>query len=331
MPRGVKRQLEDAASSASVRGLLHTGHVSITGLSSILKHIRGSSAEIPVSRTTLSKVNLERFLSLRFVENVPLVDGGEWPWEYADPCKLLEAVVEHKRSLQDLYTRAVAESPPSLESPWSLVVAYDEFSPGNKLQPDNRRKTMVLSFTFKELGQVALCNGTAWLVPVCIRQSHFSQLQGGWSNLLRLFLTRILLGPGGLATSGTPLQLADGRTVLLFARLTNLLSDGEGLKVGLDWKGHGGLKPCFKHYNILKKDLNVEHVLLALVASPQLIRLAPNTSNPGWTSGFRFGHSCRGVRRDRLLRPLQVQSLVSSRFCQIDGLAASRERTGNER
>jgi hypothetical protein len=250
---GKKRPLGDIGSSA-VAQLLHTGNVSITGLSTILKTVRDSASEVHVSRAKLAEVNLERFLGMRHIEQVPLVNGGHWEWELVDPCILLSAAVEHKRSLSELYTRAVADSPPSLDRPWSLVVAYDEFVPGNKLQPDNRRKTMVLSFTFKELGQVALYNGAAWLVPVCVRHSEIAALRGGWSHLLRLFLRRILFGPSGLATSGAPVRLLDGRTVLVFARVTNILSDGEGLKLGFDWKGHASLKPCFKHYNVFKKD-----------------------------------------------------------------------------
>jgi hypothetical protein len=146
--------------------------------------------------------------------------------------------------------------PPSIEHPWSLIVGFDEFSPGNKLQCDNRRKTMVLSFTFKELGQLALCKALVWHTPVCLRTSVITQVEGEWSHCLSVYLQRHLLGPCGLATSGVPVVLADGRPTLIFARLTNLLSDGDGLRMALDWRGHASLKPCFKHYNVFKKDFS---------------------------------------------------------------------------
>ena len=77
--------------------------------------------------------------------------------------------------------------------------------------------------------------------------------EGGWSNFLRVYLRQQLIGPLGIATSGVPLLL-NGAHVLLFANLTNILSDGDGIRIAFDWKGQGALKPCFKHYNVFKKD-----------------------------------------------------------------------------
>ena len=70
--------------------------------------------------------------------------------------------------------------------------------------------------------------------------------------MLAVFLRRHLLGADGLATEGCPLTV-DGRDVLLYAKLTNLLSDGEGLMKALSWKGAAGVKPCCKHHNVYKK------------------------------------------------------------------------------
>ncbi len=77
-------------------------------------------------------------------------------------------------------------------------------------------------------------------------------MEGGWARCLRAFLEHILLDPCGLATGGVPLSLDDG-PVMLFARLSNVLADGEGLMKGFDWKGASGLKPCVKHNNVVKK------------------------------------------------------------------------------
>ncbi len=151
-------------------------------------------------------------------------------------------------------TEAVRRHPPSIDHLWSLIVGFDEFTPGNKLQCDNRRKTMVLSFTFKELGQMSLCKALVWHTPVCLRTSVITQVEGEWTHCLSVYLQRHLLGPCGLATSGVPVVLADGRPTLIFARLTNLLSDGDGLRMALDWRGHASLKACFRHYNVFKKD-----------------------------------------------------------------------------
>ena len=86
-----------------------------------------------------------RFVSLRHIEHVPLAHGGKFEWEFADPNRLLASIVEHSPGLTAMYADAVRRSPPSMEHPWFLVVGFDEFTPGNTLQSDNRRKCMVLS------------------------------------------------------------------------------------------------------------------------------------------------------------------------------------------
>ena len=62
----------------------------------------------------------------------------------------------------------------------------------------------------------------------------------------------MLLNPCGLATGGVPLQLDSG-SVMLFARLSSVLADGEGHMKAFDWKGASALKPCVKHTNVIKK------------------------------------------------------------------------------
>ena len=166
---------------------------------------------------------------------------------------MLSEMIEKSQQLAELYNRAALENPPSVERPWSLVIGFDEFAPGNKLKVDNRRKCMNLGFSFLELGQIALFHDWAWLTPVCILSSGIGKIRGRWSHFLRVYLRFQLLGVCGLSTSGVPLML-QWQPVMLFASLTSILSDGDGLGTALDWKGHVSLKPCFKHINVFRKD-----------------------------------------------------------------------------
>ncbi len=61
-----------------------------------------------------------------------------------------------------------------LEPKW-LRIAFDEFIPGNKLQTDQTRKTMVLSFSFLQLGQAALSFGSSWSTAVCVRSNKIKE------------------------------------------------------------------------------------------------------------------------------------------------------------
>jgi hypothetical protein len=44
------------------------------------------------------------------------------------------------------------------------------------MQFDHARKTMVVSFTFLELGQQHVSDGTAWLTPICLRTTKIDQV-----------------------------------------------------------------------------------------------------------------------------------------------------------
>ena len=237
--------------------LLHTGSISKTGLASILREVSSGSSGSSSTKhwaRKLGRADHGRFDSLRLAVDMPLADGGSFSWELAHPGRLLAETVANSPGLQRIYLDAVGRSPPSVQNPWSLIVAFDEFAPGDKLKVDNRRKAMVMSFAFRELGQAALTRTSVWSTPVIVRSCMIQQVVGGWPHFLKIILKLLLLDPCGLATGGVPLEL-NGAPLMLFARLGNILSDGEGLQRAYHWKGHAGLKPCLKHYNIFKKDI----------------------------------------------------------------------------
>ena len=177
--------------------------------------------------------------------------------------------------------------------------------PGNKLQCDNRRKCMVLSFSFLELGQAALSRDVCWFTAIVVRASKIQDAPGGWSQFLRLFLEHQLLGANGLSTSGVPLVLGD-RAVMLFAKLTNLMSDGDGLRSALNWKGASGLKPSFKHHNVFMKDIQQGPKTLTMERGRP-----PAVSQTGWPLGDNGGG-----------RPLSIALRLPS---QDSDLACRRE------
>lgn len=76
-------------------------------------------------------------------------------------------------------------------------------------------------------------------------------MSGGWSTILRAVLEHMFFGPKGFCNGGSPVLL-NGQHRLVFARLTNVLSDGDGLRQAWDWKGASSLHPCFKHPNVFR-------------------------------------------------------------------------------
>ena len=49
------------------------------------------------------------------------------------------------------------------------------------------------------------------------------------------------------------LSLSVHRPLLLFARVRNVLSDGDGHRIAFDWRGANALRPCLKHVNVVSK------------------------------------------------------------------------------
>ena len=181
-------------------------------------------------------------------------DGGDGTvaWEFADPSLLIPLILSKSSKLQDKYDLALRDHPCSPQSPWNLIIGFDEFAPGDKLKAGNHKKTMDLYFNFVELGHAALSQAATWFVPIAVRTDTCKAVSGGWAYMLAVFLKRIMLGTSGFATAGIPVVI-NGSPVLLFANLKILISDGDGLRLAYSWRGAASLKPCLKHNNVLKK------------------------------------------------------------------------------
>ena len=89
------------------------------------------------------------------------------------------------------------------------MIAFDEYSPGNKFKCDNGRKSMVLSYSFMELG-TELHSELVW-VP---RSKMIHTIAGGWSACLRNYLIQHCYSTSGISTAGIPLTI-QGQGVLL--------------------------------------------------------------------------------------------------------------------
>ena len=240
--------------------LLHIGGISKSGLRQVLLTLKDEH-DLPLltSRGSLDKVGMEMFNSVRICADLPRKKGKpSFPWEFADPNKLLSKYLSVSPALQRLYLNAVKKKNPTPQCPWQCIIGFDEFTPGDKFAPLSGRKVMVLSYSFLELGQSALCNDNAWITPAILRSRVIRDIQGGWPHAFKTYLKKMFLGPLGLATAGLAVDLCGEKTIL-FAKPFVLLSDGDGHRSALDWRGANAIRCCFKHVNVLKKDSNLAH------------------------------------------------------------------------
>ena len=125
---GRKRKLDDAELSG-LRKVLHTGGISMQGLEQLLKALRDAGIH-DASSVDIRRANAVEFEHVRYFLPMPLITGGTWDWEFADPCKLLQVALERSQTLQPLFSHAASGRKPTRDNPWNLVVGLDEFMPG---------------------------------------------------------------------------------------------------------------------------------------------------------------------------------------------------------
>lgn len=190
--------------SQKLQQLLHKGGISMNGLADLVAALREDDLSREHVRKKMADANRSKFEEIRHSVELPLAEGGSWVWHFLDPAKLLASLIAESASLQRLYTQAWRRSPPSPENPWSLVVAYDEFVPGNKLATDHTRKNMVVSFSFLQLGQGSLSCGTVWATSACVRSNRIAEVSHARRKLVACF--RRLPIRKGLALLGSSFQ-----------------------------------------------------------------------------------------------------------------------------
>ena len=178
---------------------------------------------------------------------MPLAEGTRsWDWELAEPNRLLSLMVRESDALQELFRRAIELHSPSQENPWTLILGYDEFSPGG-MKDLNDRKTMNLPYTFLQLGEHNIRSDAAWFTPVIVRHALVNDVSGSWGAMLLEYLRIHLLGQSGFSTAGVPVTI-DGEHVMIYASLDFMVADLDGHREGLDVKGANGYKCCIRHF-----------------------------------------------------------------------------------
>lgn len=152
-------------------------------------------------------------------------------------------------------------------TPWTLLFATDEVTPGNVLRPDNRRKHHALYVSFLEFG-VYLCKTSAWLPVGVLRSCICRRIVGGISAAVKYLLHSWFTGPGSLSQHG--ILLNPGQPVLLVAQCGRVICDGEAHRQLWDCKGASGSLPC--HMSGLKRGCNKNIITAAVHSHSPLLR-----------------------------------------------------------
>ena len=156
--RARKQQRIDDGRAPALARLQSVSNVKTTSskaLQTIMRQLEGSAP----NERALTDARQARFATLQTTLPLELErDGSTWDWPVCHPGHLLTRLVSESGMLQDMVADALAKNPCSKATPWTLLVGFDEFVPGNKLQLHNARKSMNLSFSFEQFGSLFLAN-----------------------------------------------------------------------------------------------------------------------------------------------------------------------------
>ena len=132
--RGVKRRKQDGAHELGQ--FIGRGGVSLTGLQKIGQMLAKSSSAADAlassTRKSLMETNKRAFDEVCCCEQLELEKGGHFKWELCDPGRLLAMRIANSRRLQDIYAELANARTIDIDNPLGLIVAFDEFTPGNK-------------------------------------------------------------------------------------------------------------------------------------------------------------------------------------------------------
>ena len=209
MERRLKKPKLNDDDKQVLKHVIGMGHLAKKRLEDIFKALKGRPEILDMNRETITDETYERYNLVKTKITVDLCAGGTWDWPIIDLNLLMQLLFKMRSCLFDAFLDRLVSKPCTQKYPWHLLIGFDEFTPGNKLKGDNRRKCMVLSVSFIELGPELLSVDAMWFTCVVVRHLQIENVTGGWSRMLRDYLKTLLLGPQGTFTVGVPFNQSE--------------------------------------------------------------------------------------------------------------------------
>jgi hypothetical protein len=177
-----------------------------------------------------------------------LKDGATMDWPLPNVSSLLLWHYECNPLFREAMVAAVKAKP---NTPLRLIVYSDEFTPGNVLHPEQRKKCCMWYLSVMEFAQ-ALSREHLWIPIAGLLSSKMKALSGTASQAHRVLMETALSDQLGICNSGILLSI-DGVKTLVTAMMQEPIADELGLKSTYDIKGSSGIKPCGKCTNVFMK------------------------------------------------------------------------------
>ena len=178
--------------------------------------------------------------------------GKSERWQCTSFSKLITRMIRDCPGFREALVELWVSKPCTQSNPYSLILYGDELVPGNVLALDQTRKLFGCQGCIKDLGPMFIRSDSSWFPLFCIRHTLAAEIPGGMSYVFRMYLRHLLLVEK-ISARGilVPLDTGAGHNVVLYFKVSNLIADGDALRMLLNWKGAKGKVACFFCLNVL--------------------------------------------------------------------------------
>ena len=181
------------------------------------------------------------------------VEPGKFDkWECTSFAKTITSMIRRSGSFKEKLLELWRSKPCTKSNPYNLLIYGDELVPGNVLHLDTTRKLFGCQCCIKDFGPQHIHANYNWIPLFCIRHNVASWIPGGMSYVLRMYLRHMMLvekiNDRGVVV---PLDTEAAKHVVLYFKVSNLICDGDALRMLTNWKGAKAKLPCFRCLNVL--------------------------------------------------------------------------------
>ena len=181
------------------------------------------------------------------------VEPGKFAkWQCTSFAKTIDMMIRRSGAFKEQLLELWRARPCTKSKPYSLLIYGDELVPGNVLHLEQTRKLFGCQGCIKDFGPQFIKSDSSWIPLFCIRHSVAATIPGGMSYVFRMYLRHLLLvekiSDRGIVV---PLRTEAATNVVLYFKVSNLICDGDALRMLTNWKGAKAKLPCFCCLNVL--------------------------------------------------------------------------------
>ena len=265
---------ERAAKVARVAAAAGVCQVGSSTLARIVKQVRDNPALLDDirSRRDVDDAMRDVLQAISCKLTLRTVHGGTYEWVIASLPKLLKYLIEKSEPLSRFMCSAFAARVPTPASPWRLVLAEDELTPGMLLRQDNKRKTLAHYVSFLEFGPKARKHTSAWFPLAFLRSSEIKNILGATGAVQRALLRHLFVDGDNVRTVGMVLPIGPAKSpALVFVTIGRSVTDELGEKNLWSTRGSSATLPCFKCKNV---SATGDKALVSFAASDYIVDIS---------------------------------------------------------